>query len=62
MISKTLFERYFERVPFSGCWLWTHTYNENKKMCYGTISIDGCKFRAHRLSYELFIKPIPKGL
>lgn len=42
----------------SGCWLWqgaTDTYG------YGNIYCDGSYWKAHRLSYAIFISDIPDG-
>ncbi|HEV8574747.1 MAG TPA: HNH endonuclease signature motif containing protein [Dehalococcoidia bacterium] len=46
--------------PNSGCWLFIggdNTYNG-----YGRLRINGKRYRAHRLSYELHVGPIPDGL
>lgn len=55
--------RFWEKVVKTnnddGCWLWCAAKDD----CgYGVFSIDGKNFRAHRLSYELTIGTIPKGL
>lgn len=42
-----------------GCWLWRGAVGSHG---YGTIRIDGGNLLTHRLSYELFIGPIPAGL
>lgn len=43
----------------SGCWLWTRAKKENG---YGVVW-DGSRTRyVHRVSYELFVGPIPDGL
>lgn len=46
--------------PDTGCWLWTHLsrYRDG----YGQIRFKGTKHKAHRLSYETFVGPIPDGL
>lgn len=41
------------------CLLWTGTIGGDG---YGTLMIDGRNIKAHRLAYELFVGPIPKGL
>ena len=53
------FEQKYIPEPTSGCWLWVgHTV----KLGYGTIRASGRPWsRAHRVSYELFKGPIPKG-
>lgn len=43
----------------TGCWIWTACTLPNG---YGQIAIDGRTKRAHRVSYELHIGRIPKGL
>lgn len=44
--------------PNSGCWLWEGTTVNG----YGTLTINRRPgTRAHRLSYEIFHGPIPKG-
>jgi hypothetical protein len=42
-----------------GCWLWTGT---RRRDGYGLVSVGGKQQRAHRVSYELFVGPIPTGL
>lgn len=55
-------EGMWEPVTETGCWLWTGALASDG---YGLVSqrVDGkniCK-RAHRLSYELHVGPIPTG-
>lgn len=45
--------------PNSGCWLWTGAVNPHG---YAKIRIDGTDWLGHRLAYELFVGPIPRGL
>jgi hypothetical protein len=47
-----------ERVPESGCWLWTG------HLCwgYGQVMLNYRRYRAHRWTWELFNGPIPAGL
>jgi hypothetical protein len=54
------FARHYTPEPNSGCWLWTGTL----KSGYGAIKILGRKGmrRAHRVSYELHVGDIEKGL
>jgi hypothetical protein len=46
-------------IPESGCWIWEGTTNSQG---YGSITIKGKEKKAHRVSWELFNGPIPKGL
>jgi HNH endonuclease len=41
------------------CWLWT---GDRLRNGYGRLSIRCKPFLVHRLAYELFVGPIPKGL
>lgn len=47
------------RKQTNGCILWAGTMNSDG---YGVISNNGENVRAHRLSYELCVGPIPDGL
>lgn len=65
MLVRTVeerFERFVEREPMSGCWLWT-----------GSLAVGYGKFRvskdptkalsgAHRVSWEMANGPIPEGM
>ena len=53
------FHAKYERVPFSGCWVWTGSVTGKG---YGHISNKGVDFGAHRTSWELHRGPIPAGL
>ena len=48
-------EKWIERIPFSGCWIWMGGLKKNGYAVSG-------KHIAHRLSYEAFKGAIPKGL
>jgi len=56
-------ERFLSKVKKTrGCWVWTSTLDSKG---YGQLSIRGRSgkiFRAHRVSYELFVGKIPDGL
>lgn len=52
------FERYYLPEPNTGCWLWVGSSSGR----YGSASIDGKNARAHIVSYEMHVGPIPKGL
>jgi HNH endonuclease len=71
-MAKTLEERFWNKVDKNGngCWLWLGTKPHSDKprsLPYGMLGIqfpDGrWKMRgAHRISYELNVGPIPKGM
>jgi hypothetical protein len=44
--------------PNTGCWLWTGAVNRDG---YGRLPLARGEIRAHRLSYELSVGPIPSG-
>lgn len=46
--------------PDSGCWVWQLSLD--KWTGYGQITIDWKVYKAHRVSYEAFVGPIPEGL
>ena len=56
-------ERFMAKVhpePMSGCWLWT---GATKPTGYGNASFfAGETMQAHRMAYEIFVGPIPRGL
>jgi hypothetical protein len=55
----TRFERKCERIPMAGCWIWLGTVSN---MGHGRfMNGDGEVVGAHRVSYELFVGPIPDG-
>ncbi len=57
---RAVFSLSIQLDPFTWCWEWTAGKNGGG---YGSIGRPGGKqFLAHRLSYELFIGPIPDGL
>lgn len=59
MISETATEHFWSRVDKSGdCWEWTASRSEG----YGDLSVNGKVLKAHRVSYELLVGPIPKGM
>lgn len=45
--------------PNTGCQLWTRAYDSYG---YGSLGFRGRSLRAHRLSYETYVGPIPNGL
>lgn len=53
------FESKFAVEPNTGCWLWLGTVNANG---YGVINLTVGERKAHRVSYEHYVGPIPAGL
>jgi HNH endonuclease len=59
--TPSLTDRFWDRVgkkTSGGCILWTGTICKG----YGVINEGGRSLKAHRISYELMIGPIPEGL
>jgi hypothetical protein len=57
-----LAQRFWARVQKAdgeACWLWRGVLDEKR---YGRLCVAGKMPRAHRLSYELNVGPIPDGL
>jgi hypothetical protein len=53
-------DRFWEKVDKSGeCWLWTAGKESEG---YGRFKLNGKGCKAHRISYELEVGPIPEGL
>lgn len=55
------FEEKIERIPFSGCWIWTATVTHSG---YGHMRAGGSRglIMAHRFAYGHFISAIPDGM
>lgn len=53
------FERCIERIPWSGCWIWTGCVNSTG---YGTICVDRKMKNTHRLSWELHRGKVPENM
>jgi hypothetical protein len=52
--------RFLDKIDFTEtCWLWIGGCN---KKGYGNFKIEKRQTKAHRVSYEWFIGPIPEGL
>jgi len=56
MELRDLWERRINRTDT--CWLWTGKPMSNG---YGKITLGGVQMLAHRVSYELFVGPIPES-
>jgi hypothetical protein len=57
---KERFENFITMEPNTGCWLWTGTTHRKG---YGRFNVT-CKYprNAHRVSWELYHGPIPRGM
>lgn len=53
------FEKSIERIPESGCWLWTCALNRNG---YGKVKVDGRHLTAHRWSWAIHNGTVPEGM
>lgn len=59
---SSLYERFWKKVDVLGgndCWIWTGARTDSG---YGRIKVNGRYHRAHRVSYEMYIGPVPEGL
>ncbi len=59
---KTKKERFEEKFIVSSCDCWIWTGSDRCKDGYGGFGIGRKVFLAHRVSYEIYIGPIPNGL
>src|SRR5262245_27382487 len=48
-----------ELIPFHACWEWVGCRDHSG---YGKLSINRIPQYAHRVSYQLFVGPIPDGM
>ncbi len=46
----------------TGCWEWTGVRSGSERGGYGYLKVGGKHQPAHRVSYELFVGPIPDSL
>lgn len=58
-LTKERIEEKILRMPEAGCWIWM---GGTTVRGYGQIESKGMKHYAHRVSYELFVGTIPKGM
>ena len=62
-VTKTLAQRFAEKVKLGArskdCWEWTARRDRNG---YGVLKSGRKNRRAHRISYEMFVGPIPEWL
>lgn len=62
MTGKIVYDAFVERgwrIEDNGCWRWNGTITPYG---YGSFSHHRRNYRAHRLSYELYVGKIPNGL
>lgn len=58
--DKAKFEARVKIAPETECWIWTGTRDSNG---YGLVNLpDRYRTTAHRVSYELYVGPIPDGM
>lgn len=53
------FEKHFQPIPFSGCWIWTGSIHPEG---YGRFRIGNLTMKAHRVSFRLYRGLIPDRL
>lgn len=60
---RTIKERFFAKCfpweDFSECWRWIGSTTGSG---YGQMQFEGRKQMAHRVSYQIFVGPIPEGM
>ena len=60
MIRPTVLERFSKGIRVTpGCWLWLKSKDTKG---YGLLRVNGKQEKTHRVSYRLFVGPIPDGL
>jgi len=61
MISERAKKRFYANADTSvdGCWIWKGQINDRG---YGIFFANGKDKKAHRVSYEMHVGPIPEGL
>jgi hypothetical protein len=62
-VSAATLERFAAKYAVNhetGCWEWTSPITPDTRR--GLFRLDGRQRLAHRVSYELFVGPIPEGL
>lgn len=66
-VDPAVWARFSKKVDFdgpNGCWVWTGCRSTDHKgeKTYGSFYYREHMMRAHRLTYEWFVGPIPDGL
>lgn len=59
MSVEEAFRYFMPGDPPDHCWIWTGRRNMHN---YGTFTVKGKPYGAHRVAYEVFVGPIPDGL
>lgn len=65
MNEQSLQTRFLDKILVDdGCWRWVGCTNDprNAPGGYGRFGIEGKNELAHRVSYSIFVAPVPKGL
>lgn len=63
MYSKSLFEKKFVADENTGCWVWVASIGQYGYGQLGWKEGESMKWgRAHRVAYELYVGPVPKGV
>lgn len=59
----TLEQRFLAKVNKTDtCWLWTGSKSVGRRAGYGELRVGDKVKKAHRVSYELYVGPIPEGM
>ena len=59
LVARFMSKVYIDYGMPNGCWVWTGT---RQMYGYGEIGVEGKNQRANRVSYQLFIDPIPVNM
>lgn len=57
-LTKEFFSNLYDVNEATGCWIWNRSVMSNG---YGAIGVNYQVKTAHRVAYELWVGPIPKG-
>tara|TARA_R110000868_G_C10608104_1_gene741144 strand:- start:87 stop:674 length:588 start_codon:yes stop_codon:yes gene_type:complete len=59
LVARFMSKVYIDYGMPNGCWVWTGT---RQMYGYGEIGVEGKNQRANRVSYQLFVDPIPVNM
>lgn len=59
---ERLSNRFWPKVEVGLCWHWLSTTGGQPGRTYGTISVAGGMWYAHRVAWELLVGPIPEDM